>query len=114
MLPLTTVWAITILRSQGQTFTGKVVLDVSDHEREHGLTNAAFSRATGFSNIGLKNGITDTRLRYKIRKQGKLRRRIQHERNLDMKQIYGWSHTMNTLSSSLIFHFISSFISIFY
>jgi hypothetical protein len=47
MLPLTTVWAFTILKSQGQTSTGKVVLKVSDHEREHGLTYFAFSGATG-------------------------------------------------------------------
>ena len=83
MLPLTTVWAFTILRSQGQTFTGKVVLNVSDHEREHGLTYVAFSHATRFSNIVLKDGITNTRLRDKIRKQGKMRGRIHHEKNLD-------------------------------
>jgi ATP-dependent exoDNAse (exonuclease V) alpha subunit len=59
MLLLTTVWAFTIWKSQGQTFTEKVVLNVSDHEREHGLTYVAFSRATRFSNIGLKDGITD-------------------------------------------------------
>jgi hypothetical protein len=47
MLPLTTVWAFTILKSPGHTFTGKVVLNVSDHQREHGLTYVAFSRATG-------------------------------------------------------------------
>eukprot|EP00978_Attheya_sp_CCMP212_P023313 scaffold71160_cov44-Attheya_sp.AAC.1 len=86
MLPLTTVWAFTIWKSQGQTFTGKVVLNVSDHEREHGLTYAGFSRATGFSNIGLKDGITHTRLRYKILKQGKMPGRIKHERNLN--QLY--------------------------
>eukprot|EP00978_Attheya_sp_CCMP212_P044700 scaffold319085_cov47-Attheya_sp.AAC.2 len=34
-----------------------------DHEREHVLTYAAFSRATGFSNIGLKDGTTDTCLK---------------------------------------------------
>jgi hypothetical protein len=83
MLLLTTVWAFTICKSQGQTFTGKVVLNVSDHEREHGLTYVAFSLATRFSNIGLQDGITDTCLRDKIWKQGKIRRRIQHERNLD-------------------------------
>eukprot|EP00978_Attheya_sp_CCMP212_P039734 scaffold209450_cov70-Attheya_sp.AAC.1 len=48
MLPLTTVWAFTIWKSQGQTFTVKVVLNVIDHEREHGLTYVAFSHATGF------------------------------------------------------------------
>eukprot|EP00978_Attheya_sp_CCMP212_P032932 scaffold130540_cov67-Attheya_sp.AAC.3 len=54
ILPLTTVWAFTIWKSQGQTFTGKVVLNVSDHERDHGLTYVAFSHASRFSNIGLK------------------------------------------------------------
>eukprot|EP00978_Attheya_sp_CCMP212_P008182 scaffold19111_cov30-Attheya_sp.AAC.1 len=33
MLPLTTVWAFTIWKSQGQTFSGKVVLNIRDHER---------------------------------------------------------------------------------
>ena len=47
MLPLTTVWAFTIWKSPGHTFTGKVILNVSDYEREHGLTYVAFSRATG-------------------------------------------------------------------
>lgn len=42
MLPLTTVWAFTIWKSPGHTFTGKVVLNVSDHKREHGLTYVAF------------------------------------------------------------------------
>eukprot|EP00978_Attheya_sp_CCMP212_P018633 scaffold51340_cov62-Attheya_sp.AAC.2 len=46
MLPLTTVMAFTLWKSQGQILTGKVVLNASDHEREHGLTYFAFSRTT--------------------------------------------------------------------
>jgi ATP-dependent exoDNAse (exonuclease V) alpha subunit len=86
MLPLTTAWAFTIWKSQGQTFFGKVVLNLGEHEKEHGLSYVAFSRATRFSDIGLKDGITETRLINKIRNQKKMRGRIQHERDLD--QLY--------------------------
>eukprot|EP00978_Attheya_sp_CCMP212_P012705 scaffold31798_cov51-Attheya_sp.AAC.1 len=82
MLPLTTAWAFTIWKSHGQTFFGKVVLNLSNPEKEHGLTYVAFSHATRFSDIGLKDGITDTHLRDKIREQGEMWGRIQHERDL--------------------------------
>eukprot|EP00978_Attheya_sp_CCMP212_P015416 scaffold39815_cov35-Attheya_sp.AAC.1 len=62
MLPLTTTWAFTIWKYQGQTFLGKVALNLSDHEKEHGLTYVAFSRATRFSDIGLKDDIADMHL----------------------------------------------------
>jgi hypothetical protein len=92
MLPLTTVWAFTIWKFPGHTFTGKVVLNVSDHERTMG------SRMLHFLNqIFLNIGITDTRLTDKIRKQGKMRGGFSIKEILTdyiMKQKYGWSHTI--------------------
>jgi hypothetical protein len=83
MLPMVTAWAFTIWKSQGQTFFGNVVLHLSEREKEHGLTYVAFSRATRFSNIGLFDGITETRIIDKIRDHSKMRERIQHELHLD-------------------------------
>jgi ATP-dependent exoDNAse (exonuclease V) alpha subunit len=82
MLPLVTAWAFTVWKSQGQTFIGKVVLHLTEREREHGLTYVAFSRATRFSNIGLYDGISESRLIAKVRNHSKMGARIQHERVL--------------------------------
>jgi hypothetical protein len=44
MLPLQLAWAWTILKAQGQTIPGKLVLNLLDDEREHRLTYVAFSQ----------------------------------------------------------------------
>eukprot|EP00978_Attheya_sp_CCMP212_P034705 scaffold146819_cov49-Attheya_sp.AAC.1 len=47
MLPLTTAWAITVWKGQGQTFIGPVLLDLGKDEKEHGgLAYVVFSCAT--------------------------------------------------------------------
>jgi ATP-dependent exoDNAse (exonuclease V) alpha subunit len=83
MLPLTTAWAFTIWKGQGQTFTGPVVLDIGKDEREHGLAYVAFSRATRFSNIGIANGVYFDRLTRKIKNQSKMKCRLLHEKHLE-------------------------------
>ena len=108
MLPLTTAWAFTIWKSRGQTFFGKVVLNLGEHEKEHGLSYVAFSCATRFSDIGLKDGITETCLILKIRNQAKCRGTFSMKEILTdsmNKQKHGWPHTMNKLSSNLSFYF---------
>ena len=83
MLPLTTAWAFTIWKAQGQTFLEQVVLDLGKDEKEHGLAYVAFSRVIRFANIGLRNGITLDRLTRKIRNQSKMACRLTHEKCLD-------------------------------
>jgi hypothetical protein len=68
-------------------------LNLSDHEKEHGLTYVLVSCATILSNIGLKDGITDMCLGDIIWKQGKMPEKqgkmpghIKHER--DLNQLY--------------------------
>ena len=69
MLPLRLAWAWTMWKAQGQTFTGKIVMDLSDREREHGLTYVAFSRATKFENIGIEGGLSLARFTTSIRER---------------------------------------------
>ena len=57
MLPLKLSWAWTIWKAQGQTIKGKLVLDLSDKEKECGLTYVAFSRATRLRDIGIVGGL---------------------------------------------------------
>ena len=53
MLPLKLTWAWTIWKVQGQTIKGKMVINLCQQEKTHGLTYVAFSRATELQNIGL-------------------------------------------------------------
>jgi hypothetical protein len=66
MLPLRLAWAWTIHKAQGQTITGKIVIDLGDKEMCHGLTYVAFSRATRLDNIGIIGGLSRERFLDKI------------------------------------------------
>ena len=62
----------------------KVVVSLADKEREHGLTCVALSRATKFSNLGIKDtaGLYKHRLCTKIRKHPKMTKRLEEESRL--------------------------------
>eukprot|EP00978_Attheya_sp_CCMP212_P024884 scaffold78991_cov48-Attheya_sp.AAC.2 len=83
MLPLTTAWAFTIWKAQGQTFLEQVVLNLGKNEKEHGLAYVAFSHAIRFANIGLVQGITFDRLVRCVREQSKMACRLIHENALN-------------------------------
>jgi len=71
MLPLRLAWAWTVWKAQGQTIRGKMVIDLTEKEKECGLTYVAFSRATLLKNIGIKGGMTFERFTKKIRNHKK-------------------------------------------
>ena len=54
--PIKIAWAITIHKSQGQTFD-KFIVDMSTGAFAHGQTYVALSRATNFKGIYLKSSI---------------------------------------------------------
>jgi ATP-dependent exoDNAse (exonuclease V) alpha subunit len=72
MVPLRLAWAMTIWKSQGQTIHGKVVINLGDKEKEHGLSYVAFSRATAISDFGITGGICLDRLTFKNLKVAKI------------------------------------------
>ena len=72
MFPFRLCYAWTIWKCQGQTFRGKVVVNLGTSEREHGLTYTAFSRVTRFSNLGILRGISKDRLCRKIKNLKKM------------------------------------------
>ena len=84
MLPLKLCWAWTIWKAQGMTIPTKVVVSLTDKEREHGLTYVALSRVTKFSNLGIKDteGLSKHRLCTKIRKHPKMTKRLEEENRL--------------------------------
>ena len=82
-IPLRLSWAWTIWKAQGQTIPDKLVLDIGEQEKEHGLTYTAFSRATDVANIGITNPLTRARLTSKIKNGKKLKRRVEEERRLE-------------------------------
>jgi len=82
-IPLRLSWAWTIWKAQGQTIPDKLVLDIGEQEKEHGLTYTAFSRATDVANIGIANPLTRARLTSKIKNGKKLKRRVEEERRLE-------------------------------
>ena len=82
MIPLKLAYAWTIHKAQGQTIKGKIVLDLGDIERSHGLTYTAFSRATILANIGFANGLTADRIMKKITEQDAYKERLEEQRRL--------------------------------
>jgi ATP-dependent exoDNAse (exonuclease V) alpha subunit len=58
MLPLQLAWAWTFWKAQGQTFRNKIIMNLSNKEKENGLTYTGFSRATKLSNIGIIGAIS--------------------------------------------------------
>jgi hypothetical protein len=78
-LPLRLSWAWTVWKAQGQSMSGKVVLNLGESEKEHGLSYVAFSRATRFDCIGLAGrGVSFERLE-KIKEGAKLKARVREE-----------------------------------
>ena len=84
MLPLKLCWAWTVWKSQGMTIDNKVVVSLTKREIEHGLTYVALSRATKFTNIGIKDteGLSKNRLCKQIRNHKKMSKRLQEEERL--------------------------------
>ena len=68
MTPLWLCWACRIWKAQSQTIRGKVSLHLGRGEKEHGLYYVAMSWVTHFSDIGLYEGITYSRLFKSIQK----------------------------------------------
>ena len=64
------------------TIRGKIVAYLGKKEAEHGITYAMLSRVQKFSDIGIKDGISKSRLYEAIRKQGKMKRRLNEEKRL--------------------------------
>ena len=86
MCPFRLCYAQTILKAQGRTIKGKVVVHLGKEEKEHGLTYTAFSRVTRFSDIGIADGFTAERLTSKIRKNKKVKPRMMEERKSKEKR----------------------------
>jgi len=79
----------TVWKAQGMTISNKVVVSLTDREKEHGLTYVALSRVTKFSNLGIKDteGISKNRLCRKIRMHPKMGKHlIEEERLRKMEQ----------------------------
>ena len=83
MLPLRLCYAWTIWKAQGQTLRCKVVADLCDREKEHGLSYTVFSRITKPQDLMIKGGVTCARLCLKIRSNNKMEPRMREERRLD-------------------------------
>ena len=84
MLPLKLCWAWTGWKVQGMTIPRSIVVHLDKTEADHGITYVMFSRVRKFSDIGIKDGIDKKRLCDVIRKQGKMKRRINEETRLKM------------------------------
>ena len=80
-LPLRLAWAITIHKSQGITIPGKYCVDIGTKEMNHGMTYVAMSRVTKFSDIGLLQALTGTRVKSINNNKGN-KVRIEHEKYL--------------------------------
>ena len=70
MLPLRLSWAWTIWKAQGQTIRNKMVVYLSDKEKELGITYLALSRATKLEDIAIGGPFTQDRLMQKSRDTG--------------------------------------------
>ena len=82
MIPLRLSYAFTIWKSQGQTFRDKIVISLTDKEKEHGLTYTAFSRVTRSSDIGISGGFYRKRLTDEVANQKLMKDRLLEERKL--------------------------------
>lgn len=79
MLPLKLCCACTIWKDQGQTIRGKVIVHLSNQEKEHYLTYTAFSRVRRFCDNDLFGGITTQRFTSKHQNQAQMSKRINEE-----------------------------------
>jgi ATP-dependent exoDNAse (exonuclease V) alpha subunit len=80
MLPLRLAWAWTFWKAQGQTFQNKIIMNLSNKEKENRLTYTGFSRATKLSNIGIIGGLSFERFTKKVRNHRKMKPRREEER----------------------------------
>jgi hypothetical protein len=87
MLPLRLCYAWTVWKAQGQTFKCPVVADLSNVEKEHGLTYTAFSRVQRLKNFGIIGGLNRDRLCSKISSGAKLKRRLLEEDRLSRLEL---------------------------
>ena len=79
MLTIKLCWAWTVWKSQGMTIKSKIVVTLTDREKEHGLKYVALSRVTKFSDIGIYDRIAKQRLCSAIKNQSKMRKRMEEE-----------------------------------
>ena len=82
MLPFRLAWAWTSWKAQGLTVKDKLVLNVGDKEKEHGISYVAFSRSTCLENIGLRKCISFERLSSSVRNHKKMQPRLDEESRL--------------------------------
>jgi hypothetical protein len=67
------------------TFRNKIIMNLSNKEKENGLTYTGFSRATKLSNIGIIGGLSLERFTVKIRNHRKMKpRRKEEERQISL------------------------------
>ena len=83
MLPLRLCYALAILKAQGQTLRCKVVADLCDREKEHGLSNTVFARITKPQDLMIKGGVNYARFCVTIRSHNKMEPRMREEWRLD-------------------------------
>jgi len=84
-VPLALGYGWTVWKSQGQTITGPLCIQLPDTEREPGLVYTAFSRAREWSQVALAGGVSVERLK-KIGTSKANKLRIEYEKTLDAKQ----------------------------
>ena len=83
MIPLRLAWAWTIWKAQGQTIRNKIVLNLGNSEREHGLSYVGFSRATKLSDIGISGGLPGNRITSTISKMIKVKKGLEEDKALN-------------------------------
>ena len=81
MLPLIPSYAITIHKSQGQTFD-KVILNLGEKEFASGLTYTALSRTTKLENIKFEQFPDEKRMTDKIFNNPKFKKRLKEEQRI--------------------------------
>ena len=81
MLPIIPSYAITIHKSQGQTFD-KVILNLGEKEFASGLTYTALSRTTKLENIKFEQFPDEKRMTDKIFNNPKFKKRLKEEQRI--------------------------------
>ena len=86
MFPLRLSWAWTIHKAQGQTMTGKVVVNLGTKELADGLSYVAISRVNSIANLG-HYGLGMDRLTAEIRKRKGIYVRLLGEKQMCHKAL---------------------------
>ena len=81
-LHLKLCWSLTVRKLQEMIIDGIVVVDVNIKESFHGVSHASLNRVRKFTNIGLQNGNTRSRLFRVIKKSAQIERKISKEKHL--------------------------------